>query len=574
MDHTFKTALLIARQLFGKEESVLSKWQSFYNDIEKDMINLYDSPFMSFSFLALIKWLRKKEKEGIELYDILFNIESYVQEIYSYLGPLIQQEFEDSLDIVRGAASHEGQDLYQEASSYLEMNNTDVLYYLRDGISKNKFTFSKDTGRKMYQLPDKKKHVVQLSNHKDEDLKLKSIEDSMLWERTITNVLSAMDDLTADCLDVITMAWTEQTNSSTEMIQFSYEQVLEVCGYHRRKDGAKSFRIKDRLEVMKRLAALASIFIYVNEDNEIVVLSNEEQKNDFYKYKRQHIKRLFVLEDIVLAKDINTDEVIGIESCTIRPSEFLSNYLIGEKSTTALMPIKALQYSKDRHKYHKRLTRYLSWQWRIRQLSRTTMYRPFSIGGEKGLLSVMGIDSKNPKPARLKEVFENVLDNLQADHVIASWSYHQALNEQAMNQRDWFKSYWVNQQIVIVPPQEMLHLQKSLQWRQESNEQQLEIFAESSLDQFVSSVNQKQESPVIEIQNGANDGQEEFENIRDTINQYKEQLKIPLRTLAEEVGISYSTLSRFLSNKTKRINGDNVEKIKKWIKHRELVDIL
>lgn len=574
MDHTFKTALLIARQLFRKEELILSKWQAFYNDVEKDMINLYDSPFMSFSFLALIKWLRKKEKEGTELYDILFNIESYVQEIYSCLGPLIQQEFEDSLGMMKEAASHEDPDLYQAASSYLEMNNTDVLYYLRDGISKNKFTFSRETGRQMYQLPDKKKHIVQLSNHKDEDLKLKSIEDSMLWERTITNVLNAMDDLTADCLDVITMAWTEQTNSPTEMIQFSYEQVLEVCGYHRRKDGTKSFRIKDRLEVMKRLAALASIFIYVNEDNEIVVLSNEEQKNDFYKYKRQHIKRLFVLEDIVLAKDINTDEVIGIESCTIRPSEFLSSYLIGEKSTTTLMPIKALQYSKDRHKYHKRLTRYLSWQWRIRQLSRTTMYRPFSIGGEKGLLSVMGIDSKNYKPSRLKEIFENVLDNLQADCVIASWNYHQKLDEQAMNQRNWFSSYWLNQQIVIVPPQEMLQLQKSLQLRQESNEQQLEIAVESSLNRFVSSVNQRQELPVIEIQNGANDGQEEFEGIRDTMNQYKEQLKIPLRALAEEVGISYSTLSRFLSNKTKRINGDNVEKIRKWIKHRELVDIL
>lgn len=574
MDHTFKTALLIARQLFGKEEFVLSKWQSFYNDIEKDMINLYDSPFMSFSFLALVKWLREKEKEGTELYDILFNIASYVQEIYSYLGPLIQQEFEDSLGMMKESTSHEGQDLYQAASSYLEMNNTDVLYYLRDGISKNKFTFSKETGRQMYQLPDKKKHVVQLSNHKDEDLKLKSIEDSMLWERTITNVLSAMDDLTADCLDVITMAWTEQTNSSTEMIHFSYEQVLEVCGYHRRKDGTKSFRIKDRLEVMKRLAALASIFIYVNEDNEIVVLSNEEQQNDFYKYKRQHIKRLFVLEDIILAKDINTDEVIGIESCTIRPSEFLSNYLIGEKSTTALMPIKALQYSKDRHKYHKRLTRYLSWQWRIRQLSRTTMYRPFSIGGEKGLLSVMGIESKNYKPSRLKEIFENVLDNLQDDYVIASWSYDQALDEQAMSQRNWFSSYWLNQQVVIVPPQEMLQLQKSLQSRQEPNEQQLEMAVESSLDKFVNSVNQKRELPVIEIQNGTNDGQEDFGSIRDTINQYKELLKIPLRALSEEVGISYSTLSRFLSNKTKRINGDNVEKIKKWIKHRELVDIL
>ncbi|WP_028401924.1 helix-turn-helix domain-containing protein [Ectobacillus panaciterrae] len=574
MDHTFKIALVIARQLFGREESVLTKWQAFYSDVEKDMINLYDSPFMSFSFLALIKWLRTKEKEGTNLYDVLLEIESYVQEIYAYLAPLIQQEFEESLGIVKEEGSHASQNLDHAALSYMEMNNTDVLYYLRDGISKNKFTFSEETGRQMYQLPDKKKHIVQLSNHKDEDLKLQSIEDSVLWERTITNVLSAMDDLTADCLDVITMAWTEKAKSSTEMIQFSYEEVLEVCGYHRRQDGAKSFRIKDRLEVMKRLAALASIFIYVNDDNEIVVLSNEEQKNDFYKYKRQHIKRLFVLEDIVLAKDINTDEVIGIESCTIRPSEFLSNYLMGEKSITALMPIKALQYSKDRHKYHKRLTRYLSWQWRIRQLGRTTIHRPFSIGGEKGLLSVMGIDNKSYKPSRLKEVFENVLDNLQADRVIASWNYHQELDINLMSQRDWLRSYWLNQQVVIVPPQEMLQLQKSLQSRQEYSEQQLEMIVEPSSNKFVNQVDAKQKLPVIDFHNETNNGYEEFESIRDAINQYKEKLNISLRVLAEEVGISYSTLSRFLSNKTKRINGDNVEKIKKWIKHRELVDIL
>ncbi|GAA3333584.1 hypothetical protein GCM10020331_098190 [Ectobacillus funiculus] len=79
-----------------------------------------------------------------------------MQEIYSYLGPLIQQEFEDSLDIMRGAASHEGQDLYQEASSYLEMNNTDVLYYLRDGISKINLPLAKIREGKCISYPIKK----------------------------------------------------------------------------------------------------------------------------------------------------------------------------------------------------------------------------------------------------------------------------------------------------------------------------------------------------------------------------------------------------------------------------------
>lgn len=52
---------------------------------------------------------------------------------------------------------------------------------------------------------------------------------------------------------------------------------------------------------------------------------------------------------------------------------------------------KALEYNSYRHKYHKRLIRYLTWQWRIRQMF-SSLKRPYSIGGDKGLLAVMGIN--------------------------------------------------------------------------------------------------------------------------------------------------------------------------------------
>ena len=36
---------------------------------------------------------------------------------------------------------------------------------------------------------------------------------------------------------------------------------------------------------MERLVALASIFIYVNEDNEIVILNDDENPNESLAYK-------------------------------------------------------------------------------------------------------------------------------------------------------------------------------------------------------------------------------------------------------------------------------------------------
>ncbi|EKS7870438.1 hypothetical protein QCQ72_005459 [Bacillus cereus] len=175
------------------------------------------------------------------------------------------------------------------------------------------------------------------------------------------------------------------------------------------KNGKAYYRKEDRLKIMERLAALASIFIYVNEDNEIVIL-NEEDPNETLAYKKQRIRRLFVMDEIIIAKDIDTDKTLGIESMNVTPGSFLSKYLYGSEKLTGLLSKKALEYNSKQQRYHKRVTRYLSWRWRIQQ-SYQHLTHSYSIGGPKGLLQVMEI-SMNRKPSLTRQVFEKTLDDL------------------------------------------------------------------------------------------------------------------------------------------------------------------
>ena len=71
--------------------------------------------------------------------------------------------------------------------------------------------------------------VAQLSSHKDEDLRLTNIEEAARWNTLVDDVMSNMDDLTADCLDAITIQWINEAKSPDDFIDFSYEQVLEMC---------------------------------------------------------------------------------------------------------------------------------------------------------------------------------------------------------------------------------------------------------------------------------------------------------------------------------------------------------
>ncbi|KAA0759103.1 XRE family transcriptional regulator [Bacillus sp. AR2-1] len=556
----FRDALLISEPIYKTNDLVWNKWNAYFKDVENNNNKVLTSPHASSSFTALVSWLEKKQESGTTLVQIYAKIDSYKEEIYKEIEGFIDKEFQNvapsNSKILENDQNIDQTNIVNH-EDYYEVNNSAVYYKLRDGIAKNQF--EEDDNTKVLQYPIETKSsngMAQLSSHKDEDLRLTNIEEAARWNTLVDDVMSNMDDLTADCLDAITIQWINEAKSPDEFIDFSYEQVLEMCNIPKTVVKNKEYyRAEDKIKIAKRIAALASIFIYLNDDNEVVVLNDREDEGERLELKREVVKRLFVLDSVVLWRHSVTNEYMGIESCRIKPGSFLTNYLYGSNNTTALLSKKALEYNSYRHKYHKRLIRYLTWQWRIRQMY-SSLKKPYSIGGDKGLLAVMDIP-KDWKPNRIREQLENVLMDLENEKVISHWEYSDPLDEQQIGKRNWFKNYYTNLGITILPPEEMLQSmdrvigKKSIE---EPQEQLPEVTVVKEIKKTVESVEQIEKK------------------IRDQILKVHNEKKVSIREIADEISISPSTLSRFCNYKTKRLSKKALEKLTKWCERQEILE--
>lgn len=376
------------------------------------------------------------------------------------------------------------------------------------------------------------------------------------WETLMTQAITSMDDLTADAFDVISILWMRSAKNENDMISFSHEDVLTMRQLQKKKNdaGYETFRKKDRDEVMKRLAALASIWIRVDEDDEVHFV---EQKA-LSEYKKSRLKRLFMVDNVTIAQDRKTEEFIGIDSLDIRPGELLAGYLHGAKKTTGFLSLKALQYNPVLHKHHKRLTRYLSWQWRIRS-RKADFERPYNIGGEKGLLSVMGLELNEERPMRTKDSFENVLDTLQEDGIVQSWHYVD-IDESKIGKGNpkWLTRYWIHLKVVIIPPGEIIK-GLSQDVKVLSIEEVISAFGEKiekkkeKEDQLI--LNQKVEDPKPQ----------EIDISPENVRRVREARGLSLSRAAKEIGMAHTTLSRYEKREITKPNSKNDEKLKNWI---------
>ncbi|OWT47747.1 helix-turn-helix domain-containing protein [Bacillus sp. K2I17] len=555
----FQNTLYIAYPLLtGVEgsERVLNKWQQFYQDVEKDLQKIYNSSYSSQTFERLVKWVSKKEALGLSAIDILPKLDNYKEEIFECLKDDLYIEFGIKLPVVAKELALDP----ENKSDYIERSNAGFMYHLSDTIAKNKFTDDQDKNVRIAQLQDKQNSLVVVSSHDDGDMKLQR-EELKRWNTLIdsTFLTRVMDDLTADCLDIVTELWVKSAENDKTIVPVHYEQILDMCNMKQIKNGKAYYRKEDRLKIMERLAALASIFIYVNEDNEIVIL-NEEDPNETLAYKKQRIRRLFVMDEIIIAKDIDTDKTLGIESMNVTPGSFLSKYLYGSEKLTGLLSKKALEYNSKQQRYHKRLTRYLSW--RIQQ-SYQHLTHSYSIGGPKGLLQVMEI-SMNRKPSLIRQVFEKTLDDLMRDQVIKEWKYSPEIDEEKCKGKNWFENYWLKLKVIISPTNELVKLQQ-------------ELITKKSKQQAPLVIEMEEQPPVIEEKSISIPNQEIPNSIEfyiEKMNTYKEKNNKSIRELAKEIDISYSTLSRMLSGKRKRLNDDTKNKLDKWIERQEVVNLL
>lgn len=557
--HNFNDALLISEPLYKNNKVLWTKWNNYVEDAKSNSTKIITSQYASPSFNALLVWVMRKQEQGESLLHIYKNIDVYKDEIHQQVGPIINDEFKENVvfsskDVQQETVEEVDPLLVEHPEDYYAVNNSSVYYKLRDGIAKNNFEEDQDRNVLQYQIETKGQNsIAQLSSHKDGDLRIRNTEEAARWTTLMNDVMSNMDDLTADCLDAITIQWLNQAKSPEDFIDFSYEQVLEMCSIPKTVVGkSEYYRAEDKIKVAKRLAALAAIFIYLNDDNEVVVLNEEDSEK--IEVKREVIKRLFVLDSVVLWRHNTTNEYMGIESCKIKPGSFLTSYLYGSNNTTALLSKKALEYNSYRYKYHKRLIRYLTWQWRIRQVY-VSFSRPFSIGGDKGLLAVLDIP-KTWKPNRIKEQLEDVLMDLEREQVISKWEYSESLDEEKIGKKNWFKNYYAKLGIKILPPQELL--------------EQMEKY----VDKKVIDNSEAPPVKVKEIKVSKENIETDMELIRNKLIEVQTKQKISIREIAEEISLSPSTLSRFCNKKTKRMSKQAMDKLSKWYERRKLIESL
>ena len=257
-----------------------------------------------------------------------------------------------------------------------------------------------------------------------------------------------MDDRTADVLDYFVIKVSQDANNSEQDVTLNADEFYNMRGIRKHKGGAGrrgGYKSTDRSIFTRDIERLATLWVRLEEYTGIEV----DEKN-----KRRRIKRRGIDSRVIMlsAREGQLDLSNRLEPTTYRGrlGPLFAASIFGAGRQTALLSVKALSYDPYRQVPEKRLTRYLSWQWRIRQASGNYL-QPFQVST---LLEGMHIEIDKNHPKQTKERLEKALNTLENDQVTAGWQYNNEWNEEIVGQRGWIPR-WESCGIIIEPPQKI-----------------------------------------------------------------------------------------------------------------------
>jgi len=444
-----------------------------------------------------------------------------------------QEDIQLTFDVIEDAIEHE---------RIFTSLNTDYLF-MRNTISqKHKFV---ETGKGTYtsEIVDTKGDLRGLAELRKDTIEMPDPEQAELWLNLVESTLNAFDELTADLLDIISHMWLLQYKDEDGYIEFHSDEVLKL-----RHDGAEDtliIRERDRFKIMKRVAALSSIWISMRDNNIRVVNKDKISAEDDYDFTTFH--RMFDINNVKIAYDKMTGEPKGIYALKIKPAPILRKYFDNSLQTFVSLDLKVIRYSYHNQKELKRLGRYLSYQWKIRTLSRN-LKQPFKI---KTLVDTLDFPSSY-NGVIVREKLEKVLDDLKADGIVDEWYYSEEVDESKVGKRDWVKKYWEELSLIIMPPQETIN-----ENRKKIGQMNLVIEAQSlTKESMVEGTHSTQSKKDVDTPNRPLSPE--------AVSEIMEMEKLSVRATAAEIGIAHSTLLRYLNNEMKRYNKNSMTRITAW----------
>src|SRR5208337_3023740 len=271
-------------------------------------------------------------------------------------------------------------------------------------------------------------------------------QDLLEWQERMSRAVMEMSDLTADVLDVISAVWLRQADHWESMVWFKADDFLQYRGLKPQKSGSGrrgGYKDEWRKEIAKQVGILSNAWITVHE-MEVSEVSRGKRTRTTWTGESRAVVVSSRFGQRTLGGSIDAYAWRG------RPGDVFAKWLFGPGRQTALISQKALHYDPYRQKWEKRLTRYLSYQWRVRQ-SHGDYPGPFSI---QTLLNAIGMKVDKSHPGETRNRLEKALDTMQEDGVIAGWQYEQT-DEAEWERRGGWKG-WSNWKVLIEPPPQIV----------------------------------------------------------------------------------------------------------------------
>lgn len=264
---------------------------------------------------------------------IVYEVEPYLQkeqqEIRSIAAPTLQND-QLSFDIMEEAV---------ESERIFTTMNSDFMF-MRNTLSQGKKFKKKDDGTYVSEIVDNKGELRGTAELRKESIEMRDAEQAALWLQLVESTLNAFDELTADLLDIISHMWVLQERDEDGYIEFHSDEVLKL-----RHDSPDSkpliIRERDRFKIMKRVAALSSIWISMRENSVKVV--NKEKLSDEDEYDFTTFHRMFDINSVKVAYDKKTGEPKGIYALKIKPAPVLRRYFDSSLQTFVSLDLKVIK---------------------------------------------------------------------------------------------------------------------------------------------------------------------------------------------------------------------------------------
>ena len=260
-----------------------------------------------------------------------------------------------------------------------------------------------------------------------------------MWQQ-----VGQLGDLDADVLDALSDFWIRHARHPDQKVVCTVSYLLERRGMKPKKSGAGrrgGYYASQENAIRAAVGRISILLVSADVDT----YHPQPGKRRTRKEKKRVSSRAVVVD--TTAGQMRLDGRTEVQAFTFCPGSIFAMFLFGPGRQVALQSVRALSYHQKNEWREKRLTRYLSWQWKC-DAKNGGGVKTFRL---RTLLDAIAEQPNTAHPSKTLERLVDALDRLKSDGVIGCWSPSPEWNAIDFGKPGWLQA-WLEATVDIEPP--------------------------------------------------------------------------------------------------------------------------